>query len=161
MTFIPSKRVDRIFPIIPPLCLLFVAMVAECRCGQRIRAWCAAAVVFATLFAGCYFAGIIWIGYHDGSMRVVEAGRAAAQLAGGRPLVVVDGRDEGLAMYAGAKSFSKTGAARSMWDDGASMALLVSERNLSRFENLPEPVMIAPGKREDRYFLFLRGEQAY
>lgn len=156
MTFIPSKRVDRIFPIVPPLCLLLVAMVAECRCGTRIRAWCAAAVVFATFFAGSYFAGIIWIGYHDGSLRVVEAGRAAAELAGPRPLVVVDGRDEGLAMYAGAAGFSDLGTARERWNSDGPLALLVSERNLSRFENLPAPVLITSGKREDRYFLFLR-----
>jgi 4-amino-4-deoxy-L-arabinose transferase-like glycosyltransferase len=30
MSLIPSKRVDRIFPIIPPLCLLLAAQIAKC-----------------------------------------------------------------------------------------------------------------------------------
>ena len=42
MTLIPSKRVDRIFPVIPPLCLLLVSMVSACQCGKRVRAWCGA-----------------------------------------------------------------------------------------------------------------------
>ncbi len=36
MTFIPSKRVDRIFPIIPPLSLLLIGMVAACWSNRKI-----------------------------------------------------------------------------------------------------------------------------
>src|SRR5437867_8932214 len=38
MSLIPSKRVDRIFPIIPPLCLLLAAQIARlvaCSHGSR------------------------------------------------------------------------------------------------------------------------------
>jgi 4-amino-4-deoxy-L-arabinose transferase-like glycosyltransferase len=40
MSLIPSKRVDRIFPVIPPLCLLLAAQVGSrisCRRGSRSR----------------------------------------------------------------------------------------------------------------------------
>ena len=44
MTFVPSKRVDRIFPVIPPLCLLLVSMVSACdpnsRYSRQIRGLC-------------------------------------------------------------------------------------------------------------------------
>ena len=39
MSLIPSKRVDRIFPVIPPLCLLLAAQIGtrwSCRLGSRI-----------------------------------------------------------------------------------------------------------------------------
>ena len=54
MSVIPSKRVDRIFPVIPPLCLLLAAQVAgskqEERFGQRLPRYCALALVVAGLF---------------------------------------------------------------------------------------------------------------
>ena len=34
MSFVPSKRIDRVFPIVPPLCLLLAAQVAEFRRGK-------------------------------------------------------------------------------------------------------------------------------
>src|SRR4029079_14549137 len=39
MSLIPSKRVDRIFPIVPPLCLLLAAQIGNrwsCRLGSRV-----------------------------------------------------------------------------------------------------------------------------
>lgn len=156
MTFIPSKRVDRIYPIIPPLCLLVVAFVAACRCGGRIRAWVAAAVIFSVLFSGGYFAGLVWLETRDGADRLVRLGALAREAAGDRPLLVIDGRDEGMAMYAGAKGFTETGPARRAWEDGSALALLVPERELADFPELPPPTLQAPGKREAAYFLFLR-----
>ncbi len=156
MTFIPSKRVDRIYPIVPPLCLLLVAMVAACRCGTKIRSWVAGAVLFSVLFSGGYFAGLVWLETRAGSDRLVQLGAAVHEIAGDRRLLVVDGRDEGLAMYAGVPSFTETGPARRAWEDGAAGAMLVPERELERFADLPAPVLTARGKREAAYFLFVK-----
>ncbi|HEY5037035.1 MAG TPA: glycosyltransferase family 39 protein, partial [Chthoniobacterales bacterium] len=49
MSLIPSKRVDRIYPIIPPLCLLLGAQVAAVRevegLRERLRPWLTAALI--------------------------------------------------------------------------------------------------------------------
>src|SRR4051812_13920296 len=37
MSFVPSKRIDRIFPIVPPLCLLLAVLVAEGRKREGLR----------------------------------------------------------------------------------------------------------------------------
>src|SRR5437879_5733260 len=50
MSLIPSKRVDRIFPVIPPLCLLLAAQVALARSYR----WSALALAFAILFTAGY-----------------------------------------------------------------------------------------------------------
>lgn len=50
MSLIPSKRVDRIFPIVPPLCL-FIAFQA-----RRAPRWAAISLLVATLFTGAYSA---------------------------------------------------------------------------------------------------------
>src|SRR6266566_5387787 len=51
MSLIPSKRVDRIFPIVPPLCLLVAAQTALFLNGEKQRArnfrWAAATLVLA------------------------------------------------------------------------------------------------------------------
>src|SRR5215472_14249240 len=62
MSLIPSKRVDRIFPVIPPLCLLLAAQIAPrnfCSHGPVGAArlpylWALAALVLAILFTGGY-----------------------------------------------------------------------------------------------------------
>lgn len=56
MSIIPSKRVDRIFPVIPPLCLLLAAQFADRRpqSSDRAQQWAALAVVMALLITGEY-----------------------------------------------------------------------------------------------------------
>jgi len=156
MTFIPSKRVDRIFPLIPPFCLLVVAMVAACRCGARVRAWVGAALVFSVLFWGSYFAGIIWIGYHKKFDRLVILGEAVRDLSDGRALGVVAGNDEGMILYTDGKKFLRPEDAAELWKGNQISALLVPERLVSAFQDLPAPILDEAGKREARYFLFLR-----
>jgi len=60
MSLIPSKRVDRIFPIVPPLCLLLGAQVHG-RIGALRRPdapagrpYLAIALAFSILFTGGY-----------------------------------------------------------------------------------------------------------
>jgi len=58
MSIVPSKRVDRIFPVIPPLCLLLAAQVEARNAGQRFvrraHQWSGIAVVLALLMTGEY-----------------------------------------------------------------------------------------------------------
>lgn len=158
MTLVPSKRVDRIYPIIPPLCLLLVGMLAACRCGGRVRAWAGAAVVAGALFSGIYFFGIVVIGYHDKNDRLVDFARTARRTSGARPFGVVDGRDEGMVIYADGGKFLSPDEALALWNKGNLNALLVPGRRLADLPGLPPPSLESGpiNKHEDRYFLFLR-----
>ena len=63
MSLVPSKRVDRIYPILPPLCLLLAAQVAQLLRHEATRArvlkWSAAGLLFAIVFSGGYAASKI------------------------------------------------------------------------------------------------------
>src|SRR5438034_6154997 len=91
MSLIPSKRVDTIFPIVPPLCLLLAAQIAKrnsCSHGSvsrplesvdfnstgyrpvaiekqatRIYRWIAAALLLAIIFTGGYTISKVFSGY--------------------------------------------------------------------------------------------------
>jgi len=54
MSLVPSKRLDRIFPLIPPMVLLLVHLIHLNRCPQRRRALIAS-TAFACLAFGLYF----------------------------------------------------------------------------------------------------------
>jgi len=156
MTLVPSKRVDRIYPIIPPLCLLLVGMLAACRCGGRVRAWAGAAVVAGCLFSGIYFVGIVALGYHDKNDRLAVFARAARRTSS--TLGVVEGLDEGMVLYADGGKFLKPDQALALWNKGTINALLVPARRLGDVPGLPPPALDSGpvNKHEDRYFLFLR-----
>ncbi len=159
MTFVPSKRVDRIYPVVPPLCLLLVSFVAACQCGAKVRAWTGACVLAAVLFAGCYFAGIVWIGTLAHDDRLVNLGSSVRDIAGSRTFAMVDSRDEGMVLYTDAPEFLKPREAAELWKAGKIDALLAPERALPNLPEMPAPVLEASGKREPRYFLFLRTSQ--
>src|SRR6184192_3095486 len=71
MSLIPSKRVDRIFPIIPPLCLLLAAQIGRVGALGRLpkafgttpRLYMAMTLVFAILFTGGYTISKVISGY--------------------------------------------------------------------------------------------------
>jgi 4-amino-4-deoxy-L-arabinose transferase-like glycosyltransferase len=105
MSLIPSKRVDRIFPIVPPLCLLLAAQIAarvSCSHGSVSRTltsddvgltghklvattnekprfdvykWSAVALVFAILFSGGYSLFKVVAGYRNHRDALVAFGR--------------------------------------------------------------------------------------
>src|SRR5204862_4099583 len=60
MSLVPSKRIDRVFPVVPPLCLLLAAQLASFRETERPRrkamAFCAISIVLACLLVPGYSA---------------------------------------------------------------------------------------------------------
>jgi 4-amino-4-deoxy-L-arabinose transferase-like glycosyltransferase len=67
MSLVPSKRVDRIFPVVPPLCLLLGAQVARGLAAERMRRrvyqWSAAALLCSFLFTTGYTVSKVVPGY--------------------------------------------------------------------------------------------------
>jgi 4-amino-4-deoxy-L-arabinose transferase-like glycosyltransferase len=162
MTFVPSKRIDRIFPVVPPLCLLLVSMIAACQCGRRVRAWCGAAVVVAALAVSGYFLILVWIGYRDKDDALVRFGRevqAVTKKAGALKLGVVEGRDEPMAIYCGASGYLRANRAMRAWSNGELDALVAPERRIKDPSLLPSPTLDSgpiSKQSETRYLLFLR-----
>ena len=103
MSLIPSKRVDRIFPAIPPLCLLLAAQIRVFMADNvfRARRIAAFAIIFAALFTGAYAAMRVADGYGNHRDALVKFGGEVRRIATAEHLryEVLPGRDESLLLY--------------------------------------------------------------
>jgi 4-amino-4-deoxy-L-arabinose transferase-like glycosyltransferase len=157
MSLIPSKRVDRIFPVIPPLCLLLAAQIAKCSvCSHgpvgrpaealqsektacrtvatesaltSIHRWSAVALLFAILFTGGYTIVKIVTGYRDHRDALAVFGRSVRQQAEAHHwrYDVVSARDEGLLLYLQKMHFIEPQRAITEWNNGNIDALVASK----------------------------------
>jgi hypothetical protein len=156
MSLIPSKRVDRIFPIVPPLCLLLAAQIAKrnsCSHGSvsrpsesvdfdstghrpvatknsasRVHRWSAAAVIVAILFSGGYTLFKIVSGYRDHHDALVVFGRNVRHEVEAHHwrYEVVSAKDEGLLLYFRKTHFIEPDRAVIEWNRGNLDALVAS-----------------------------------
>ena len=103
MSLIPSKRVDRIFPAIPPLCLLLAAQIKVVMADNviRVRRITAFAIILATIFTGAYAAMRVADGYRDHRDALVKFGGEVRRIATAEHLryEILPGRDESLLLY--------------------------------------------------------------
>jgi len=125
MSLIPSKRVDRIFPVIPPLCLLLAAQVAL----ARVYRWSAIALAFAVFFTGGYTGWKIITGYRDHRDALSVFGRNIRHEAEAHHwrYEVVSAKDEGLLLYLRKTNFVKPADAVTEWNTGNLDALVASK----------------------------------
>jgi 4-amino-4-deoxy-L-arabinose transferase-like glycosyltransferase len=130
MSLIPSKRVDRIFPIIPPLCLLLAAQIGSH--GALRRPFLAIALLFAILFTGGYTAWKVVTGYRDQRDALAIFGRNVLREAKARHwrYEVVSAKDEGLLLYLQKTRYSKPDGAVAEWNAGNLDALVASTEKL-------------------------------
>ncbi len=105
MSLIPSKRVDRIFPAIPPLCLLlgaqFASFAAREKTGLTSRRILVGAVAVAAIFTAGYSAFRIYDGYRTDRAALERFGREVRTIAAREHLdyEVRPSEDEGLLLY--------------------------------------------------------------
>ena len=132
MSLIPSKRVDRIFPIIPPLCLLLGAQIANGPVGEHLRKhvhrWSAIALIFSILATGGYTISKVISGYrhHRDALAVFGCEvRHEAELRHWR-YEVVSAKDEALLLYLRKIHFIDPDRAVAEWNSGNLDALVVS-----------------------------------
>jgi len=165
MTFVPSKRLDRIFPVVPPLCLLVVEWCALLWNDRHVRIWAPATTLAAALFTGTYFIGLIPWNYQTRTPALVEFSRQARDLAQARGIETITlprARDEGLLMYFDLPRFADKSDAFDAWKANKPMALVLSDRNAAEFFKVVGNVAPALDsgelreKNEKRYFLFLQ-----
>jgi 4-amino-4-deoxy-L-arabinose transferase-like glycosyltransferase len=156
MSLIPSKRVDRIFPIVPPLCLLLAAQIAKrnsCSHGSvsrplesvdfnstgyrpvaieksatRIYRWIAAALLLAIIFTGGYTISKVFSGYRDHRNALAVFGRSVRHEAEVRDwrYEVISTKDEGLLLYVRRTHFIEPDRAVIEWNRGNLDALVAS-----------------------------------
>jgi 4-amino-4-deoxy-L-arabinose transferase-like glycosyltransferase len=157
MSLIPSKRVDRIFPVIPPLCLLLAAQVAKrnfCSHGPvgrssrsvesqesahravgirtamaHVYRWSIIALLFAILFTGGYTGWKVVTGYRDHRDALAVFGRNIRHEAEAHRwrYEVVSAKDEGLLLYLQKTHFVDPPDAVTEWNTGNLDALVVSK----------------------------------
>ena len=170
MSFVPSKRIDRIFPIVPPLCLLLAAMVADFRKREELRRTidCSATVgiILGFLLTTGYAANRIIDANREHRDAFAQFGRAvvrAAQEHGWR-YAIVGGDDEGMLLYVRRLEFiEEPDQAVAEWNAGKWDALVVPEDEMEglrrRFEGA-EPKMFLrsepAGRYRRRYLLLVR-----
>ena len=139
MSAVPSKRVDRIFPIIPPLCLLLavqtLAMLLDPARRSRGIRWMMIALVAAVIFAGGGSAVRVINGYRDHRDALSIFGREVRALAAANHWRVeaVGSNDEGLPLYLMRPRFLNAEQAIAEWNAGAIDALAVPSDELPRF----------------------------
>ena len=157
MSLIPSKRVDRIFPVIPPLCLLLAAQIAarnSCSHGPvgrssrsveleetghrpvatqnaltHIYAWSTIALALAILFTGGYTGWKVITGYRDHRNALAVFGRNVRHEAEAHHwrYEVVSAKDEGLLLYLRKTHFVEPDDAITEWNAGNLDALVASD----------------------------------
>jgi len=131
MSIIPSKRVDRIFPVIPPLCLLVAAQAKPFLADQKHRVrnfrWAVAILAFAVLFSAGYAASRVVIGYRDQRDALSIFGRRVREEAAVNHwrYEAIGSTDEGLPLYLMRPHFLKPDIAIGEWNSGKIDALAV------------------------------------
>jgi hypothetical protein len=137
MSLIPSKRVDRIFPVIPPLCLLLAAQISgrdaalrrPVGATRRPYLWSAIALAFAILFTSGYTGWKVSTGYRDHRDTLAVFGRNIRHEAEAHHwhYEVVSAKDEGLLLYLRKTHFVKPADAITEWNTGNLDALVASK----------------------------------
>jgi 4-amino-4-deoxy-L-arabinose transferase-like glycosyltransferase len=156
MSLIPSKRVDRIFPVIPPLCLLLAAQIAPRNRSHgpagrssrsiepeetahtavatrtalaRVYRWSAIALALAILFTGGYTGWKVITGYRNHRNALAVFGRNVRHEAEAHHwrYEVISAKDEGLLLYLRKTHFVKPADAVTKWNTGNLHALVASK----------------------------------
>lgn len=155
MSLVPSKRVDRIFPIVPPLCLLLAAQFAAFRANRETEArrWGVIALAVASVFTLAYSGERILGAVRDGDAALSDFGRDVRQTAAARGwrYEAIGGKEEGLLLYLRRPRFLKTDEAEARWNSGELNALVVAE--VDSADLLPR----LPGSRLSKQVLMREG----
>ncbi|MEP6685493.1 MAG: hypothetical protein ABJB22_01840 [Verrucomicrobiota bacterium] len=138
MSLIPSKRVDRIFPIVPPLALLVAALFSRCwsnpELRPRVARWSAVSLICAMIFCGIYIAANVVFGYQNHRSALHDFGRAVREEAVTQhwQYEVIGGNDEGLLLYLRRPRFAELKDVIAKWNAGQLDAVVAPEEERPR-----------------------------
>ena len=140
MSLLPSKRVDRIYPVIPPLCLLLAAQIRHrltaAQPAQMYR-WAAITLVAAVLLTGSYVIFKVGSAFRNHRDALVKFGSNVRKLANANHwrYAVISSPDEGLLLYLQKLRFVSPDRAMGEWSAGQMDALVVSATDASELLN--------------------------
>jgi len=158
MSLVPSKRVDRIYPVVPPLCLLLAAQIGGFRIkktDERALQWSASALIFSILFTGSYSVAKMLSDYRDHADHLKVFSRAVNQQAVAHHwrYEVISGEGggyEGMLLYLQKPHFIKPHEAVQEWNREALDAVVVPKDKISEFMRELQNAAIAPLRSIDR-----------
>ena len=157
MSLIPSKRVDRIFPIIPPLCLLLAAQIGGVGAlrppgASALRPYLAIVLAFAILFTGGYTISKVISGYRRHRDALAIFGRDVRRQAAAHHwrYGVVFAKDEGLLLYLRKTHFIEPDAAVAEWNRGNLDALVASTEKTPGLMSQLQGATLSPLKSNER-----------
>ena len=168
MSFVPSKRIDRIFPIVPPLCLLLAATIARLQERENLRVivprCCAIAILLAAVFTSAYAAQKVAAANREQRDAFAVFGRAVVKETGEHHwrYGVVGGEEEGMLLYVRKTEFLEPPEAAADWNAGKLDALVVPDDEidglLPHLQGNPKKVLTSggAGRYSKRYFLLVR-----
>ena len=152
MSLIPSKRVDRIFPIIPPLCLLLAAQFSRLtrypELRPRMSKWAAIALIVACVSTSAYAGHKVITAYREDRGALARFGAHVRREAAANRwrYEVVGRREEGMLLYLHRTRFLKPAEAVEAWNTGLLDALVVAAEELTAL--LPQLPGAAPSGLE-------------
>ncbi len=167
MSLVPSKRVDRIFPVVAPLALATPACLCALQEAGRknIKALTGLAAGIALLGWGTYALTQVIKNYHGPEHQLVlfaREARAMADIRGAR-LGIVRSDDEGLLLYTRVPGFLGQGEAARRWNAGEIQGLLMERGDAKalrdKLEHQDTPVFAlreSEGEKRVRYVLIFR-----
>jgi 4-amino-4-deoxy-L-arabinose transferase-like glycosyltransferase len=159
MSLVPSKRVDRIYPVVPPLCLLLAAQIDGSsrikQTGERVLQWSAATLLFSILFTGSYVTGKVLSDYRDNANHLEVFSRVVNQQAVAHHwrYEVISGNGggyEGMLLYLQKPHFIKPHEAVQEWNRETLDALVVPKDKISEVMRELQNAAIAPFRSIDR-----------
>jgi 4-amino-4-deoxy-L-arabinose transferase-like glycosyltransferase len=144
MSMIPSKRVDRIFPLIPPLCLLVASLVGPVLHGRKpilAHRLAVASVFVAIALTTIYSVARIAVARRDHADALVEFGKTVRQWAAQADwrYAAVYGGDEGMLLYLDRLSFTEKDMLISEWNLGKLDAAIVPARDAQIYVDALQP----------------------
>jgi 4-amino-4-deoxy-L-arabinose transferase-like glycosyltransferase len=143
MEFVPSKRFDRILPVVPPLALL-LARAARYVPEKAVFAWprtrLAEGMAILGIFgAAAYTAAEIMHAHRNHARTLVEFGEKVRSLVKDQRerLVITHVRDEGLLMYCGVRAYTERPKAIWLWENARIDWMVVGKGD---FEKVKEKI---------------------
>jgi 4-amino-4-deoxy-L-arabinose transferase-like glycosyltransferase len=117
MSLISSKRIDRVFPVIPPLCLLVAARFRAS--SERMRRWSIAAF-FLSILLVLHYAGYskVYLGYREHRDALSTFGQRVREEAANHHwrYEAVTGHDGGMLLYLEKTQFIELNEAIAAWN---------------------------------------------
>ena len=134
MSLVPSKRIDRIYPIIPPLCLLLAAQIG--RANLRNLRW-AAAALFLSIFLTLHYVGYkrVYLGYRNHRDSLVTFGATVRDEAARHQwrYDAIVSHDGAMLLYLEKTQFVEIDNAAARWNAGELDAVVAETESFPRF----------------------------